>query len=223
MMIHFNNMYNSQKGFTLIELLVTIGIISILAAIAIPNFLEAQIRSKVSRVKADMRTAALSIEAYMVDNNRYPHRKLAADLGGSANIDRGSFFALTNLSTPIAYITTTKILDPFAKSHAHTDLGNIPGTDDPVTLTYVNIDLSRTLSGLGQDGRRPKWLLYSAGPDQLKGPNAIDGTEWFAGRYAKFEGYFPYPPDQDVRYQLWNYDPSNGTYSKGDILFWQGS
>jgi len=41
-------------AFTLIELLIVVAIIAILSAIAVPNFLEAQTRSKVSRTQADM-------------------------------------------------------------------------------------------------------------------------------------------------------------------------
>ena len=60
------------QGFTLIELLIVVAIIAILAAIAIPNFIEAQVRSKVSRAKADMRSIATALEGYRVDNTGYP-------------------------------------------------------------------------------------------------------------------------------------------------------
>ena len=43
-----------------------------LAAIALPNFLEAQVRSKVSRVKNDLRTVAVALESYRLDNTAYP-------------------------------------------------------------------------------------------------------------------------------------------------------
>ncbi|MCC5876390.1 MAG: prepilin-type N-terminal cleavage/methylation domain-containing protein, partial [Candidatus Sumerlaeia bacterium] len=61
-----------RTGFTLIELLIVVAIIAILAAIAVPNFLEAQTRAKVARVNSDLRSLATAIEAYRVDNNDYP-------------------------------------------------------------------------------------------------------------------------------------------------------
>jgi general secretion pathway protein G len=61
-----------EKGFTLIELLIVVAIIGIIAAIAIPNLLNAIDRGKQKRTMADMRSLGTSIESYAVDNNYYP-------------------------------------------------------------------------------------------------------------------------------------------------------
>jgi len=61
-----------QKGFTLIELLIVVAIIGIIAAIAIPNLLNAINRGKQKRTMADMRSIATAVESYSVDWNFYP-------------------------------------------------------------------------------------------------------------------------------------------------------
>lgn len=62
----------NKKGFTLIELLIVVAIIGIIAAIAIPNLLNAIQRGKQKRSMADMRAVGTAAEAFAVDNNRYP-------------------------------------------------------------------------------------------------------------------------------------------------------
>src|SRR5512136_3047089 len=65
-----------QKGFTLIELLIVVAIIGIIAAIAIPNLLNAINRGRQKRTMADIRGIGSALEAYSVDFHYYP--KVAA-------------------------------------------------------------------------------------------------------------------------------------------------
>lgn len=91
----------NQRGFTLIELLIVVAIISILAAIAVPNFLEAQTRAKVSRAKNDLRVLSTALATYYVDNNAFPQSNFVP-----------RFRRLRPLTTPIAYLTSVPT-DPF--------------------------------------------------------------------------------------------------------------
>ena len=62
-------MRRNDKGFTLIELLIVVAIIGIIAAIAIPNLLNAIDRGKQKRTMADLRSVGTAIESYSIDNN----------------------------------------------------------------------------------------------------------------------------------------------------------
>ena len=202
-----------RKAFTLIELLIVVAIIAILAAIAVPNFLEAQVRAKVSRVKADMRTAATAIEAYAVDHGAY----VVATIGNELNRNGLDYYPL--LSTPVAYITSTLLKDPFAPpggSHQYKVAGQPLNSRRYIIL--VNIDHRRRVDRPNRDyslANSAPWVLISHGPNKRRGPRADNGNQIF------FSAYAGNPIVTGDKYFVTNqYDPTNGTVSGGDILRW---
>ena len=135
----------------MIELLIVVAIIGILAAIAVPNFLNAQIRTKISRVSADFNMLRTTLEMYYIDNNGYPIWTVdgLGVQGFSPNTRR-----YTRLTTPIAYMSSIPV-DPFAVfiNQEHLDIwGN---AYDSVT---------DEMTGQGRTwGHR--WQVNSWGPD----------------------------------------------------------
>ena len=89
-----------KRGFTLIELLIVIAIILILIAIALPNFLEAQIRAKVARVKGDERTIVTAMETYFLDFGNYPDDEDPDDISENG---------LAQLTSPIKYLESIPV------------------------------------------------------------------------------------------------------------------
>ncbi|MDK2972821.1 MAG: type pilus assembly protein PilA [Candidatus Sumerlaeota bacterium] len=208
------------QGFTLIELLIVVAIIAILAAIAVPNFLEAQVRSKVSRVKSDHRSLATAIEAYYVDNNIYPAVSMddaeAADAIVTTD-NKGRTFRLRNatqlstITSPVAYITSY-FGDAFA------DTRGLP-------FRY--------------SADRAGWILGSFGPDGDEGTGGdlqwADGTTPYAARVGTgntndaavetiYDSRKSQPSDELIAgesgtagFGAYTYDPTNGTVSQGDV------
>src|SRR3954452_2800557 len=97
-----SRMRKGQKGFTLIELLIVVAIIGIIAALLIPNFLDALQKAKQKRTVADVRNAGTAMFSWLTD-------QVGAAAAGQAStkIDLGSYGSAV---VPIATLTT--ILTP---------------------------------------------------------------------------------------------------------------
>ena len=194
------SMFRRRQGFTLIELLIVVAIIGILAAIAVPNFLNAQTRAKVARVKSELRSLTVATDSYQLDHNGYPWPKYNGRFDTQNHI--GNCLELT---TPVAYMSSVDLDDPFVNRKFWTTYGE--NQAHPMYI-YVNYHGSwgneYYKSYLGQI---PKGYGVSS-----HGPNnkASGGVIWPVAVLALGT------PVREAN--NWIYDPSNGLRSIGDII-----
>ena len=109
----------NEEGFTLIELLVVVIIIGILAAIAIPTFLNQRENAWRSSVESDLRNAATNMETYYAQQGAYA---AVATSGGVATIGSGATAETFNLSDGVT-LTGTGDVSNFCINGFHTNLG----------------------------------------------------------------------------------------------------
>jgi len=212
--------FSERRGFTLIELLIVVAIIAILAAIAVPNFLEAQTRSKVSRVLADGRSIRTALEAYRVDHNTYPETDFS-----TAALANG-WRSLYRITTPVAFMTSIP-KTPFnekwgtggnpkistvnkhmlyvrrmvtGRNPAPETVTAYAGTDTDTnyrTDRIAYLMATGALSQLDAVGLGGEYMMKSVGPNNVDDRDA---------------------PPIGFGNQARVYDPTNGTASDGDIV-----
>ena len=195
-----------HQAFTLIELLIVVAIIAILAAIAVPNFLEASTRSKVSRTKADMRTVAVGIESYRVDNNDVPGLGRWAPPEGMD----GGFLSVI---PPVGAADRTMQLPPLITT--------------PISyLSSFPVDVFNTKSLRAWPQYRDRilgqWTAILSSKNGASFPCLNQPWETWVGRPFNYALFSCGP---DLYWDTWNqdgivYDPTNGTVSSGDVVYY---
>jgi len=207
----------ANRGFTLIELLIVIAIILILIAIALPNFLEAQVRAKVTKVKGEIRTTAIALEAHQTDWRAYPWGAELNSLTFPAfpPAEPAELHVGTVLTSPVPYIqelpndTFSNLfadgadqgrLVPFHYTEEQTNLR----LGDPILL----MELTEAVYGFPRSAR---FVVLSHGPD---------------GDHDEFGEHDHHLSQEDDHHDEEehesvpaSYAPTNGTKSSGDIYY----
>jgi prepilin-type N-terminal cleavage/methylation domain-containing protein len=185
-----------KRAFTLIEALLVVSLIAILSLIAFENVIAAQTRAKISRNLADFRIIVGAVEAYHVDNNRYP-RMAHFDFYGDPSIDIIQSEPISGvlsvaISTPVAYLNNAYLTDPFADKVDGLSL-------DEQLYTYQHIEEYIKFNPTSDFWPKAReyygaWRLGGIGPDQTFGHGFANSAQ------------LPY-------------NPTNGTISTGNIWY----
>ena len=210
----------NRTGFTLIELLIVVAIIGILAAIAVPNFLNAQVRAKVSRSYTDMRSTMTGIEQLRLDrgvllvdfwddDTTWGRERIQDVFNGVGNLPEGTrrqVDVLGPLTSPIAYMASVA-KDPFsakileARSSGHSERAGQQGND-----VYLYID---------EDPRGGRGNHGGTSFDPPLEPGDYVLFAWGPGTQALYKS-------NGIRTGV-PYGTSNGVMSPGDIMMRSGS
>ena len=187
-------MNKKVRGFTLIELLIVIAIILILIAIALPNFLEAQIRARITKARGDLRTVGIAMDTYYLDFGMFPtdHDPSELTIGS-----RGLF----QLTTPLQYLTDLPE-DVFNQGSSGID----SDSSEKRWFEMASTGVPPIVSLLSKP-QINAYAVFSRGPDGAD--DFADNDNW------PYDGEtFPCPTN--IGYL--NYSPTNGTKSRGDIV-----
>jgi prepilin-type N-terminal cleavage/methylation domain-containing protein len=149
-----------RSAFTLIELLIVVAIIGILAAIAVPNFLNAQMKAKISRTYADQKSVSTALEIYYLDFNSY-----VEDHDWPSDPRQRGLFRLTH---PVAYMSSLPF-DAFPAGHLD------QWVEGNSTFEFGSGNATRP----GVQWPAQAYLIISAGPNLIEEVSGNDGFPFY--------------------------------------------
>ena len=167
----------NSAGYTLIEVLTVMCIITALAAIAVPNFMNYLDKARVIKAIGEIRTIEKDILAFQMDNNRFPD-----NLG---QIGRGGL--LDPWGNPYQYLNIAKCTEPSEKGSVKGGKGGKGGGNDGCSgvkfrkdrfLVPINSDFD--LYSKGKDGRSIAPLTAAMSRDDIVRANngGFVGLAW---------------------------------------------
>ncbi len=220
-----NRFYKAVSGFTLIELLIVIAIILILISIALPNFLEAQVRARLTNTRACLQSYRTANEAYFTDFNGYvpdvnggewikgTSREWRNWWASSRKVDCGSVGEMCTyamLTTPIPYMKKL-CYDPFLDERGDKRAGE--NFSLPEYTSYLS-GSTKYLGAVRPNTRRwygerygLRYVILSRGADLDMDAGSYDLLWLYLGNHTHHVTKIPAI-----------YSATNGTYSNGDLV-----
>jgi len=190
-------MKKMMKGFTLIELMIVVAIIGILAAIAIPNFVKFQARSKQSEAKANLKAMFTAQKAYSAEKDKFSNK--VGEIGFSPERNnRYTYFVAPVAGGLTARTTATEVPTAGGVDTAVEYDAFKYGTAAPSAFVQGNLDAD------------PTKLCTDTGPSAVKTPgvDAVAGAFWMGAAQGQI--------DNDVALDVWTISTANRSLTTCD-------
>lgn len=175
-------MKKMQKGFTLIELMIVVAIIGILAAIAIPNFIKFQARSKQAESKANLKAIYTAQKAYYQEKDSYDER--VGQIGFTP--ERNNRYTYRLGATDAALVDRTNAADGAVTGGVIGVASN--GYNADAFKGYIVVTHAPVLTGVQTGSTGGFFWASAAGNIDNAGTATTDYDQWSIGSESRDSG-----------------------------------